>query len=161
MMRYIGMCLLFVGAGLVCYIFEGRQRTRRRQSEAILACLHALRRDLGCYARPLSTFACSYVDKEGQLTPFLSVLREGGRLGDAVASMREHWCLSASMAEAISRFAAAFGQGYREDELRALDNLLDEMQRCFREEETARPRQGRLCRTLCVSLSLLCVLLFL
>lgn len=160
-MRYVGMCLLFAAAALVSRMYERRQQQGRTQTDAMLRLLSALRREVACYAKPLGAFAATYTDEVLEQLSFLPVLREEGTLPEALRAAEERGCLSRPMCELLTRFAAAFGTGYREDELRAMDAVIDEAQALYRAEEEARPKRCRLCRTLCVSLALLLVLLFL
>ncbi len=164
MMRYIGMCLLFGAAAWICFVFDRRGRQCACHTEAILRFLTSLRRNIACYGKPLSSIAATYkdgVDSVLEDSGFLPALRDGKRLCEAMDVLKERRCLSPAMETVLSEFARTFGESYREDEVRTLDAVLAQAQTLFRSEEAARPDRMRLCRTLCLSLSLLVVLLFL
>lgn len=160
-MRYIGMCFLFAAAALVSYMYEGRQRMCRAQADAMLRFLVSLRRELACYAKPIAAFAAAYSDEVLERISFLPVLRQQGVLSTAWRAAEDQCCLSRPMRELFGRFGESFGAGYREDELRAVDAVIAEAQTLCQAEEQALPRRCRLCRTLCVSLSLMLVLVLL
>ncbi len=163
-MRYLGMCLLFAAAAWVCFVFERRGKQCACHTEAILRFLTALRRNIACFGKPLSSVAATYkdaADSAPEDSGFLPALREGKCLSEAVEILKDGTCLSAAMEKLLSEFARTFGESYREDEIRTLDAVLAEAQTLFRSEEQARPNRVRLCRTLCLSLAFLVVLLFL
>lgn len=161
MIRMLGAACLLLGALSFSQVRDGRRAASCRAAAAWLRLLHALRRELCCYARPFSAFIEAYED--AALTEFgaLAELRRTGTLAEAVARMRVYMPTSQAFSTVLQAFAASFGQGYREGELRSLDAALDELSAIYKKEEEDLPRRRRLSRTLCVSLSLAVVMLLL
>lgn len=159
MIKYIGAGVIFL---LSFYLSsEHRRYSRRRllEGEASLAFMKALRRDLGCFLRPISEWAQDYEDSVFMESGFLSLLREGASLGEAYRISEPNFNMSEAAKKSLSSFCAAFGRGYLEDELRLADAHIAELEASLAAERTNTPKSCRLVGTLAAAGSFAIVIL--
>lgn len=161
MIRLLGAACLMLGALSLSHAQDSRRAARHAAEAVWLRLLHTLRRELCCYARPFAAFIAAYGDTALEKIGLLSPLREVGTLAEAFTLMQERLPTTPPFAAVLESFAASFGQGYREGELRALDAVIAEAEAIYKKEEEELPRRRRLSHTLCVSLSLAVVMLLL
>ena len=159
MLKYIGAGVIFL---LSFYISsEHRRYIRRRllEGEASLAFMRALRRDLGCFLRPISEWAKEYEDSVFLESGFLSLLREGVALCEAYRISEPNFNMSEAAKSSLSSFCAAFGRGYLEDELRLADAHIAELEESLASERASASKGCRLVGTLAASASFAIVIL--
>ena len=159
MLKYIGAALILL---IALYLSrEHRKEVEKRlgEGEACLLFMKSLRREVGCFLRPISEWAREYDCACGGLSSLLSHLRSGTSLCDAYREAEGELCLSTSVKRSFSSFCASFGKGYMEDELRMADAHIAQLEQCLEGERAEGVRQCRLVSTLSVSCSFAIVIL--
>lgn len=124
MIKIVGICLLLFA--LICAIRHLSRVQRRRVLLLREVCelLRHIRRQVGCYLLPVREIARCYSSELLEECGFLDKLREGE---NPVSSLCGENSLSARSMRVVDEVFSTFGEGYVEDEIRALDTATDEL----------------------------------
>lgn len=159
MLKYIGAALILLLAFYLSREHKKEVEKRLGEGEACLLFMKSLRREVGCFLRPISEWARGYGSTCPGLLSLISRLRSGMSLGDAYGEIEDGLCLSPSAKRSFSSFCTSFGKGYMEDELRMADAHISQLELCLEGERAEGARQCRLVSTLSVASSFAIVIL--
>ena len=150
--------LILCGSGFwVSRLLNARLDAAVRQTNGFLVLLQTVKRQVDCYAQALPDilFACEE-----------ALLRDCGFCGTERPRDWEQLLLACRVydgesVETVRRFAADFGKGYREEQLRACDYTLSLLESRRAHLTEALPAEKKRNTTLCLSASLgVAILLF-
>lgn len=161
MLKLGGMAITVAAGVLIALRFSRFQDRRLSQYTAFLSFLAFLSREIGCFSRPVGEAVRDYSDGTLDEIGFLGALVRTESFSEAMVACRPSLCLSSESESLLVSFAAGFGHGYREEEVRAIAGVREELERQYAAEERQIPRQKRLVHTLCASLSAGVVILLL
>ncbi|MCQ2413459.1 MAG: stage III sporulation protein AB [Clostridia bacterium] len=161
MIRTLGLSLLLLGGILVSFEYAKYVDNRLRAEESILAFLSFLRREVGCYSRPLGTAVGHFSDEVLESCGFLPALRKNEIIADCANNALQILPVGEEFRAMFSSFGENFGTGYRDGELKILDGYLEEGERLLASDRRNLPRGVRLFRTLSLSVTLGLVIMLL
>ena len=121
--------------------------------------MKAVRREVGCFLRPISEWARDYRDTVLESLGFLQPLRDGARMIDAYSEAEQGFVIGERGRKIFASFCSAFGKGYRDDELRLADAHITELEEYVEQERRGVAKSCRLVSTLSAASSFAIVIL--
>jgi hypothetical protein len=155
-MRWL-FCLLYLGC-LAALPLELRRResARIKQTSEFLSLMQRIRREIACYARPLSEICRAADLPELQKAGFFDALESGD---PHAAFRRASLCLPADAFALLDGFFAGAGAPKKEEELAACDRVIAELDGIVAREKREVAARLRLRSTLILTGGLLFLLL--
>lgn len=157
MIKIVGICLLLFA--LICFIRHlcAKERARGEVGGELYDFFTFLRRQVGCYLLPLSDVAAQYSSLHLEECGFLTAVRSGGEVKPTLhaALGKDNKC-----ADIACRTLSSFGEGYLEDEMRALDSALSELSSAAAELEAECKRRIKLYSVIGAALGVGALILF-
>ena len=132
MIKTVGICLLLFALIYLVKRLSSSQRRRVDVLREICALLRHIRRQVGCYLLPAREIARSYSSDLLEACGFLDMMRSGE---NPILSFSGEYCISERPMQLVNGVLSSFGEGYVEDEIRALDVAIDELSALLATEE--------------------------
>lgn len=134
--------------------YGGYMKRRRLESKELLRLCEAIRKSI---ATRLSTPRETLRDVSG-LSPAVERMRElvvsGKSLSEAFSSVSRSLAISPACREMLSEYFAAFGKGYRDDELRCADEFAERYRSELQREESAGETDARVVKSVIIAVTL-------
>ena len=161
MLRLIGI-LAVAGASLyLCVAFTVFERRRLAQCEGFLMLVRHAAAQISCFRMPQGRIWESFSSEELERCGFLPVLREEGDFGRALEQTASHIWLSEEERSLLFAFGGELGRTLAEEQARACEYYVGELEQAYRTRREEHPRRVRLYRSLFLTGGLMAVVLLL
>ena len=159
--RYAGLALVALAAYFLGRSYEERENARVRALDGFVGLVRHIRTAVATYLEPIPRAVLSFADEELERIGLLPLLRDGGVLSEAYASVSGRLSLGADAQRLLSGLFERLGRGSRDETVRDMECTLEELSKIAERERAELEKNVRLAKTMLYAAALGIIILFL